>query len=114
MKCLIKSNTRLKGDYYKIVFAAPEIAAKAMPGSFVQVRIDERKDRILRRPFSIHNTDPASGEVEIVSATASPPARTMSSRSRSPAATARRRCICSKTTAGNRACSSSARAVPVI
>ena len=66
MKCLIKSNSSLKGDYYQIVFDAPEIAAKAMPGSFVQVRIDERKDRILRRPFSIHNADPVSGELVIV------------------------------------------------
>ena len=48
-------NARLKGDYFKIDFYAPEITAGARSGQFVHVRIDHRADRILRRPFSIFN-----------------------------------------------------------
>ncbi len=53
MKFEILENVNLKGDYYQIRFAAPEIAAEAKPGHFVHVRIDERRDFMLRRPFSI-------------------------------------------------------------
>ena len=51
----IISNERLQYDYYKVVFYAPEICAKAAPGQFVHVAIAHLRDRILRRPFSISN-----------------------------------------------------------
>lgn len=54
----IISNLRLKGAYFEARFYAPEIASAARTGQFVQVRIDERYDHILRRPFSIHKTTP--------------------------------------------------------
>jgi len=49
----IISNKRLKGEYWKIEFAAPMISPEVQPGQFVHVRISQMKDRILRRPFSI-------------------------------------------------------------
>ena len=59
MKCgEILENNLLKTDYYRIRFYAPEIAAKALPGQFVHVRISEDSIHILRRPFSIHDTAP--------------------------------------------------------
>lgn len=61
----IISNQQLKGDYFEVVFTAPEIAASAVAGQFVHIRIDERKDNILRRPFSIHSTDPEKGTVHV-------------------------------------------------
>ena len=60
----IISNQQLKGDYFEVVFTAPEIAASAVAGQFVHIRIDERKDNILRRPFSIHNAE--NGRLTIV------------------------------------------------
>ena len=57
MKAFIVSNEQLQNDYYRIRFDAPEMAAKSGPGQFVHVRIDERNDNILRRPFSIHNAE---------------------------------------------------------
>jgi len=57
MKAFIVSNEQLQNDYYRIKFDAPEMAAKSGPGQFVHVRIDERNDNILRRPFSIHNAE---------------------------------------------------------
>ena len=53
MNAEILENTNIRGDYYRIRFRAPLIAAEARPGHFVHVRIDERRDHILRRPFSI-------------------------------------------------------------
>ena len=66
MKVPIIANGRIKGEYFKLVFSAPDIAASAAAGSFTHLRIDRRQDRILRRPFSIHDTDPAAGSVTVV------------------------------------------------
>ena len=57
MKCEIIDNVNLKGDYFQIRFSAPEVAAEAKPGHFVHVRIDERRDFMLRRPFSIKDAE---------------------------------------------------------
>ena len=57
MKSEILENVNLKGDYYQIRFSSPEIAAAAKPGHFVHVRIDERRDFMLRRPFSIKDAE---------------------------------------------------------
>lgn len=63
----ILSNVNLQGDYYSIEFYAPETAQAAQAGQFVHVQIgDGRGDWILRRPFSICNTDPEKGIVNVV------------------------------------------------
>jgi len=66
MKTTIIANTRIQGDYFKLVFSSPDMAERAAAGQFTHIRIDRRQDRILRRPFSIHDTDPASGTVTVV------------------------------------------------
>ena len=66
MKAEIIANARIQGDYRRLVFSAPEMAERAAAGRFTHVRIDRRQDRILRRPFSIHDTDPARGTVTVV------------------------------------------------
>jgi dihydroorotate dehydrogenase electron transfer subunit len=53
--CTIISNERMHGDYFRAVFDAPEIAPKSNLGQFVHIKIDNRLDQMLRRPFSIHN-----------------------------------------------------------
>ncbi len=65
-ECRIKQNEPLKSGYRRIVFDAPEIARTAKGGQFVHVQITPMKDRILRRPFSISNADPATGELTVV------------------------------------------------
>ncbi len=57
----IISNERLQGDYFAVKFHVPEICRTARAGQFVHVRVDRRGDRILRRPFSIHNIDAEGG-----------------------------------------------------
>ena len=53
----IISNERMHGDYFRVIFDAPEIAGRSSAGQFVHIRIDRRQDHILRRPFSIHNAE---------------------------------------------------------
>ena len=65
-ECRIKQNEPLKSGYRRIVFDAPDIAKAARGGQFVHVQITPMKDRILRRPFSISNADPATGELTVV------------------------------------------------
>jgi len=63
--CEIVENRCIRGDYWKVVFNAPDIAMQARPGQFVHIRIDRRGDHILRRPFSICDTVPG-GLVTVV------------------------------------------------
>ena len=62
--CTIISNALMHGDYFRAVFDAPEIAQQSNPGQFVHIRIDNRLDNMLRRPFSIHNAE--NGQLTIV------------------------------------------------
>lgn len=47
-------NKRIKKNYYEIALSAPEIAKSAMPGQFVNIKVTEGIEPLLRRPFSIH------------------------------------------------------------
>lgn len=64
--CTILENEPLKSGYMRVIFRAPEIALQAKGGQFVHIHIPSLKDRILRRPFSISNTDPAEGTLTVV------------------------------------------------
>ncbi|MFC1592957.1 dihydroorotate dehydrogenase electron transfer subunit [Candidatus Omnitrophota bacterium] len=55
IKTRIINNSRISGNYYKLVFAAPGIARIVRPGQFVMVRISQGYQPLLRRPFSIHS-----------------------------------------------------------
>jgi dihydroorotate dehydrogenase electron transfer subunit len=47
------SNVHLSSDYNVLGLAAPEIAARVLPGQFVMVKAGDRLEPLLRRPFSI-------------------------------------------------------------
>ena len=54
-KFKIISNRRIKGSYFKLILAAPEIAFFARPGQFVMAQVDSNVyEPLLRRPLSIH------------------------------------------------------------
>ena len=63
---MIISNTRLVNDYFKVTFYAPEICATARAGHFVHIKIAHADELVLRRPFSICNVSPSSGELEVI------------------------------------------------
>lgn len=60
-------NTRLSDDYCVVSFAAPAIAAVALPGQFVMIKPTRGNDPLLRRPFSIFEVlrDPAGEPIGI-------------------------------------------------
>ncbi len=49
----IISNRPLSADYNVLALAAPGIAAAALPGQFVMVKVGTGSDPLLRRPFSV-------------------------------------------------------------
>lgn len=57
------SNTHLASDYNVLALAAPEIAARALPGQFVMVKAGDRLEPLLRRPFSIFEILKQDGRV---------------------------------------------------
>jgi dihydroorotate dehydrogenase electron transfer subunit len=57
------SNVRLSSDYNVLGLAAPEIAARTLPGQFVMVKTGERLEPLLRRPFSVFEVIRQNGSV---------------------------------------------------
>lgn len=54
LRVRIVANKRVKENYFHCVFNAPQIAKKAKPGQFVNIRVSDALDPLLRRPISIH------------------------------------------------------------
>ncbi len=44
---------RRAGEYFRLVLHAPVVAAAAVPGQFVMLRVSENRDPLLARPFGI-------------------------------------------------------------
>lgn len=62
---LIKKE-QLKNDIYKFTLQADEIAKTAKPGHFVNVRVIDNVEPLLRRPISIYNIEKEKGIIEII------------------------------------------------
>lgn len=54
-------NKRIKKNYHEIALMAPKIAASALPGQFVNIKVTDDLEPLLRRPFSIHQIYRQSG-----------------------------------------------------
>lgn len=65
-KTAVKSNTDAGPGYKLMVLDAPRLAEKLQPGQFVHVRVPALDEASLRRPFSVFDADPATGEVTIL------------------------------------------------
>jgi len=59
-KAKVIKNIEVIKNYYKIVVLCPRIAAIAQPGQFLQVRVKDDCEPLLRRPFGIHRVNGAS------------------------------------------------------
>ena len=51
---VILENRRINGKYYKLAFNSRKLAAKVVPGQFLNVQIQPGTDPLLRRPFSYY------------------------------------------------------------
>lgn len=64
MKLLKKE--KLKEDIFKFTCESEEIAKKAMPGQFLEIRVSETFEPFLRRPISIYNIDKEKNIIEFI------------------------------------------------
>lgn len=62
----ILENKPVAKDIYEMVLETPEIAKKAKPGQFVNLRLSDKLDPLLRRPISIHGIDPEKGTITML------------------------------------------------
>lgn len=62
----VVSNQQIIKDHCVITCVAPEIAAAAQPGHFVNVLCGDGYDPFLRKPFSIYTVDRKRGEISIL------------------------------------------------
>jgi dihydroorotate dehydrogenase electron transfer subunit len=53
-------------DWFALALRAPTIAARALPGQFVQLRIGQGVDPLLRRPFSFCTLQPEDGTFTLI------------------------------------------------
>lgn len=51
---------------YVMTLRAPELAEMLLPGQFVHMEIPTLRDHILRRPFSVYDTDSENGTIDIL------------------------------------------------
>lgn len=63
---MILTNRQIGPSVYQMVLQAPRIAAAAVPGTFIHVKLLNGSSHILRRPFGLAGADPARGTVTII------------------------------------------------
>ncbi len=56
-KCKLIKKDKLNKDIYKFSVEAEEIAKKALPGQFLEIRVKDEIEPLLRRPISIYNIE---------------------------------------------------------
>lgn len=59
----ILKKSEIAPNVHEIVIAAPHIAAKALPGQFIIVMVDEKSERV---PFTLSDWDPEQGTITLV------------------------------------------------
>ncbi|MGE5329081.1 MAG: dihydroorotate dehydrogenase electron transfer subunit [Deltaproteobacteria bacterium] len=64
--CKVNSTEELSPGIIKFTVQAPEIAKRAVPGQFLEIKCTEKIDTTLRRPISISNKDFKNGLVEFI------------------------------------------------
>ena len=62
-KCKIVKKEFLKDDICKMVISSPEMAKETKPGQFLEIRVVDDIEPLLRRPISIYNADESKGEL---------------------------------------------------
>lgn len=66
VKAKITAIEQLKEDLYKFSVQAPEIVENAKPGHFIEIRVLDNIEPLLRRPISIYNIDKETGILEFI------------------------------------------------
>lgn len=66
VKAKITAIEQLKEDLYKFSVQAPEIVENAKPGHFIEIRVIDNIEPLLRRPISIYNINKETGILEFI------------------------------------------------
>lgn len=66
IKAKIVKKEQLKEDIYKYSIEANQIAKDAKPGQFIEIRVLDNIEPLLRRPISIYNIEKETGIVEFI------------------------------------------------
>ena len=64
--CEVIQNKDLSQGIFELIFKSKNIAAAALPGQFVHLKVNSGLYPLLRRPISIHNVDKGKGTVSII------------------------------------------------
>ena len=54
VRAKILYNKKIKGNYFHLLLRAPKIAKESIPGKFLNVKVSDTCEPLLRRPLSIH------------------------------------------------------------
>lgn len=63
---IIKTNSSVAKTIWEMTLSVPEIAKKAKPGQFVNLRLTGKLDPLLRRPISLHRINPEEGTITML------------------------------------------------
>lgn len=66
IKAKLIKKEQLKEDIYKFSVEASQIVENAKPGQFIEVRVLDNIEPLLRRPISIYNIDKETGILEFI------------------------------------------------
>jgi dihydroorotate dehydrogenase electron transfer subunit len=55
--CEVRSCSNVAGQIYRLTFEWAELAATVQPGQFVNIRVSETEELLLRRPFSVSRVE---------------------------------------------------------
>ncbi|MBI3990678.1 MAG: dihydroorotate dehydrogenase electron transfer subunit, partial [Candidatus Omnitrophica bacterium] len=47
-------NKKAKGNYFHLALRAPQIAKASLPGQFLNIKVSDGYEPLLRRPLSVH------------------------------------------------------------
>lgn len=62
---LVREIEEVREGFYYLALEEPYLAAAALPGQFLQLRVTHTLDPLLRRPFSVAGTSPQTGIVRL-------------------------------------------------
>lgn len=65
-KVQIVAKEQLKNDIFKFTIQSEEMAKMALPGQFLEIRVNDDIEPFLRRPISIHKIDKQKNELEFI------------------------------------------------
>ncbi|QGT99666.1 Dihydroorotate dehydrogenase (NAD(+)), electron transfer subunit [Candidatus Syntrophocurvum alkaliphilum] len=63
---LVVGHRKLSKDMYELEFIAPEIANECKPGQYINLKVGNELDPLLRRPLSLYDVDKRLGSITLL------------------------------------------------